>query len=304
MDAERSAEFSALRPKKAAATSLPEPSIHSFPLPECRDCCNEGQTRRCRRGERRCDPESVEQAAGDHVFCADQPMPVTRVPRKLSQWLQACHEELGQALVAGNESDGVEFSFVRWCIENVRVDGGHGAVRADIQEPQVLHPPLLILTNSPQRQVAGGMSRPSTRFGVEVAPNVVDATAVVSDTMDGENDLACSEAVPAFNPMDSDEEDEFGRTVVQSRSIEDAPRPPPDEEFFGPFSAMRTRRVRRRVQDSVSDAPERDGGRRPSRRVVSVPGSEEGAPQSIRDKVPSTVPASGMEFRRQHLQRR
>ena len=27
-----------------------------------------------------------------------------------------------------------------------------------------------------------------------------------------------------FNPMDSDEEDEFDRIVAQSRSIEDAPR--------------------------------------------------------------------------------
>ena len=62
---------------------------------------------------------------------------------------------------------------------------------------------------------------------VEVAPNVVDATAVdLSDVMNGENDLAVSEAVPVFNPMDSDEEDEFDRTVAQSRSIEDAPRRP------------------------------------------------------------------------------
>ena len=34
----------------------------------CRDCRVEGQTRRGRRVERRCDPQSVEQAAG-HVFC-------------------------------------------------------------------------------------------------------------------------------------------------------------------------------------------------------------------------------------------
>ena len=61
-----------------------------------------------------------------------------------------------------------------------------------------------------------------------------------------------------------------------------------------------TRRVRRRIQDSVSDAPEvgrTDGGsRRPSKRVVLVPGSEEGTPQSIQDRVPSTEPASGMEI--------
>ena len=131
---------------------------------------------------------------------------------------------------------------------------------------------------------------------VEVAPKVVDATAVdLSDTMDGENDLADSEAVPVFNSMDSDEEDEFDRTVAQSRSMEDAPRSPPDEEFLDHFQQdlLRTRRrVRRRVQDSVSDAPEvgrTDGrSRRPSRRVVLVPGSEEGAPQSIQDRVPST----------------
>ena len=53
--------------------------------------------------------------------------------------------------------------------------------------------------------------------------------------MDGENDLAVSEAVPVFNPVDSDEEDEFDRTVAQSRSIEDVPRPPPDEEFLDQF---------------------------------------------------------------------
>ena len=73
---------------------------------------------------------------------------------------------------------------------------------------------------------------------VEVAPNVVDATAVdLSDVVDGENDLP---VVPVLNPMDSDEEDEFdaissvtvneplihrfNRNVAQRRSIEDAPR--------------------------------------------------------------------------------
>ena len=65
---------------------------------------------------------------------------------------------------------------------------------------------------------------------VEVAPNVVDATA-----LDGENDSAVSEAVPVFNPMDSDEEDEFDWIVAQRKSIEDAPRPPPDGEFLDQF---------------------------------------------------------------------
>ena len=40
----------------------------------------------------------------------DQPMPVTRVPRELSEWSQACHEELGQALVTGNETRVMELS--------------------------------------------------------------------------------------------------------------------------------------------------------------------------------------------------
>ena len=44
------------------------------------------------------------------VASADQPMPVTRVPRELSEWLQACHEELGQALVGGNETRVMELS--------------------------------------------------------------------------------------------------------------------------------------------------------------------------------------------------
>ena len=37
-------------------------------------------------------------------------MPVTRVPRELSEWLQACHEELGQALAAGDETRVMELS--------------------------------------------------------------------------------------------------------------------------------------------------------------------------------------------------
>ena len=41
---------------------------------------------------------------------ADQPMPVTRVPKELVDWLQACHEELGQALVAGDETRVMELS--------------------------------------------------------------------------------------------------------------------------------------------------------------------------------------------------
>ena len=39
---------------------------------------------------------------------ADQPVPATRIPRELSEW--ACHEELGQALVAGDETRVMELS--------------------------------------------------------------------------------------------------------------------------------------------------------------------------------------------------
>ena len=42
------------------------------------------------------------------------------------------------------------------------------------------------------------------------------------EVSDDDDDLADGEAVPAFNFMDSDEEDEFDRTAL-SRSIEDAP---------------------------------------------------------------------------------
>ena len=84
-------------------------------------------------------------------------------------------------------------------------------------------------------------------MGAEVAPNVVDATAVVlpssphATVVDGlENDLPVGEAVPVFDPMESDEEDEFDAisgnvtdneplvrpfngNVTQRRSIEDVP---------------------------------------------------------------------------------
>ena len=54
---------------------------------------------------------------------------------------------------------------------------------------------------------------------VEVAPGVVDATAVdlSDDVSDGDDDLADGEAVPGFFKMDSDEEDEFDRTAAESR---------------------------------------------------------------------------------------
>ena len=56
------------------------------------------------------------------------------------------------------------------------------------------------------------------------------------------------------------------------------------------FMSGRRRRVRRRVVDTDSGTPVDDartdgGNRRPSRRVVLVPGSEDGTPQSIQDRV-------------------
>ena len=75
----------------------------------CRDCCIESKGSETLRFR---------------ISRTDQPMPVTRVPREESEWLQACHEEFGQALVVGYETRViVEFWFVRWC-ENARVDRG------------------------------------------------------------------------------------------------------------------------------------------------------------------------------------
>ena len=77
LDAERSAEFQCpYRSERSlttfgggAATSLPEPSIPSFPLPECAEIVALKANFAEVEGERRCDPESVEEAASDHVFC-------------------------------------------------------------------------------------------------------------------------------------------------------------------------------------------------------------------------------------------
>ena len=116
-DAERAAEFSALTKAKgrfqcleaqqAAATSLPEPSAPLLPSPECAEIVAlkekvdevEGERDAAIRNQSNKRP-AVASAS------ADQPMPMSRVPRELSEWLQACHEEL----VAGNESRVMELS--------------------------------------------------------------------------------------------------------------------------------------------------------------------------------------------------
>ena len=53
---------------RTSSSNEPPGTINTFVSTSrvCRDCCIEGQTR---RRETRCDPESVEQAAGDHVLC-------------------------------------------------------------------------------------------------------------------------------------------------------------------------------------------------------------------------------------------
>ena len=55
----------------------------------------------------------------------------------------------------------------------------------------------------------------------------MDATAVglSDDVSDGDDDSTDGEAMPAFNFIDSDEEDEFDRNVAERRPIEDVPRP-------------------------------------------------------------------------------
>ena len=125
LDAERAAEFSALTEAKgrlerleaeqAAATSLLEPSAPLFPSPECAEIVAlkaklaevQGERDAAIRNQSNKRPATMSSVAR---ASADQPMPMTRLPRELSECLQACHEELGQALVAGNESRVMELS--------------------------------------------------------------------------------------------------------------------------------------------------------------------------------------------------
>ena len=83
----------------------------------CRGCCAEGHARR--GGSRGSLRSAVSRTHGQrpcHQWqpllhqVGDQPTPKTRVPRELSEWLQSCHEELGEALVVGNENRVMELS--------------------------------------------------------------------------------------------------------------------------------------------------------------------------------------------------
>ena len=124
LDAERSAEISALQEAKgrlqrleaeqAAATNLPEPSTPLFPSADAEIVALkaklvevEGERDAAIRNHSIKRPATMSSVASAR---ADQPMPATRVPRELSEWLQACHEELGQALVAGDETRVMELS--------------------------------------------------------------------------------------------------------------------------------------------------------------------------------------------------
>ena len=275
---------------RTSSSNEPPGTIHTFVSTSrvCRDCCIaklaevEGERDAAIRNQSNKRPATMSSVAS---ASADQPMPVTRVPRELSEWLQACHEELGQALAAGDETRVMELSSAK-----MSVDGGHGAVRswplgrmvrawgyrgvrvgeASHPGPRLLRAPTVVdsdeepllrarrtfAVSQPTHglAVADSGTRHSARLlgvradhrrglVVEVAPGVVDATAVDLMTI--------WQMVPAFNFMDSDEEDEFDRTVAESRPIEDVPRPSPDEEFLDLFQQdlMRTcRRVRRRFK--------------------------------------------------------
>ena len=174
-----------LEAEQAAATNLPEPSTPSFPSADAEIVALNDKLVEVEGERDAAIRPAISRTSGRRPCLLWQvqgqirPMPATRVPRELSEWLQACHEELGQALVAGDETRVMELSsrLSDGAAKNVRVDGGHGAVRsrpvgrtvrtweyrgvrvgrrhtqdrvapADIQEPEVVHPPLLILTRS------------------------------------------------------------------------------------------------------------------------------------------------------------
>ena len=117
-----------LEAEQAAATSLPEPSgplLHSPDRAEINALKAklaevEGQRDAAMRSNKR--PATVN-TVGAVSRIADQPMPQTRVPRELSDWLQSCHEELGEALALGNQTSVMELTS-RLSDGAVRVDGG------------------------------------------------------------------------------------------------------------------------------------------------------------------------------------
>ena len=76
----------------------------------CRGCSVEGRARRGRRRERRCDPESVKQAAGDHVFCGKCKRRSANAHDQSSQRVERVVAGMPTSMVAGNESRVMELS--------------------------------------------------------------------------------------------------------------------------------------------------------------------------------------------------
>ena len=156
---------------------------------------------------------------------------------------------------------------------------------------------------------------------MEVAPNIVDATAVdlLGDVSDGDDDFPVDEAVPEFNPMDSDEEDDDAMSSVTvnepHRAIEDAPRRlgvmgVSQDGTDRPVMDMTANdsdqeRDRAGVLNASGPIPtgfvDRDTKNQKEGEVVASRGewcqSQEArkTPQSIQDKVPNAVPASDFE---------
>ena len=101
---------------RTSSSNEPPGTINTFVSTSrvCRDCCFERQTRRSRRGERRCDPESVEQAAGDHVFCGNCKRRSADARDQSSQRVErvvaGVPRGVGQALAAGDETRVMELS--------------------------------------------------------------------------------------------------------------------------------------------------------------------------------------------------
>ena len=121
VDAERAAEFTAmtkaqgrlqrLKAEQAAATSLPEPSGPLLPSPDRAEISAlkaklaevEGQREVAMRSNKR--PANVNTVGAVFAGCGAPDKSAERV-----DWLQSCHEELGEALGLGNESRVMELT--------------------------------------------------------------------------------------------------------------------------------------------------------------------------------------------------
>ena len=146
LDAERAAEFSALAEAKgrlqrleaeqAAATSLPEPSAPLLPSPECAEIAAlkaklaevEGERDAAIRNQSKKRPATMSSVASASAAPNAHDQSSQRVERVVAGMPRGVGTSIGRRKRV--QSDGVMFSLVRWCSENVRIDGGHGAVRS------------------------------------------------------------------------------------------------------------------------------------------------------------------------------